>query len=107
MLAWLALLPVKMLLTWPAPAAGRPGAFGCLTRSAALPAPPQEEEDESRRRAGLPVHYGDASRINTLRAAGVERARLVVITFHRPEQALRIAHWLRHTHPKSRCSPPA
>ncbi len=51
------------------------------------------------RAAQLPVLFGDASRINTLRAAGVDRARLVVITFHRPEQALRIAHWLRHTHP--------
>jgi len=57
------------------------------------------EAFQAARRAGLPVHYGDASRINTLRAAGVERARLVVITFHRPEQALRIAHWLRHSHP--------
>ncbi|MEO1766615.1 cation:proton antiporter [Thiobacter aerophilum] len=51
------------------------------------------------RAEGLPVYYGDASRINTLRAAGVERARLVVITFHRSEQALRIVHYLRHTHP--------
>ncbi len=51
------------------------------------------------RAAGLPVLYGDASRVGTLRAAGAERARVVAITFHRPEPALRIARWLRHHHP--------
>jgi CPA2 family monovalent cation:H+ antiporter-2 len=51
------------------------------------------------RAAGLAVLYGDASRINTLRAAGIERARMLVITFHRLEPALRIAHWARETHP--------
>ncbi|MFN7087773.1 MAG: NAD-binding protein, partial [Burkholderiales bacterium] len=39
------------------------------------------------RAAGLPALYSDASRLNTLRAAGVERARMVVITFHRIEPA--------------------
>ncbi len=58
------------------------------------------EAYQAARAEGLPVHYGDASRINTLRAAGVDRARLVVITFHRSEQAMRIAHFLRHTHPE-------
>ena len=48
---------------------------------------------------GLPVLYGDASRVGTLRAAGAERARVVAITFHRPEPALRIARWMRHHHP--------
>lgn len=57
------------------------------------------EAFEAARAEGLPVHYGDASRINTLRAAGVDRARLVVITFHRSEQAVRIAEFLRHAHP--------
>lgn len=58
------------------------------------------EAYQAARAEGLPVYYGDASRINTLRAAGVERARLVVITFHRSEQALRIVHFLRHSHPE-------
>lgn len=58
------------------------------------------EAYQAARAEGLPVYYGDASRINTLRAAGVERARLVVITFHRSEQALRIVHFLRHAHPE-------
>lgn len=58
------------------------------------------EAYQAARSEGLPVYYGDASRLATLRAAGVEHARLVVITFHRSEQALRIAHYLRHSHPE-------
>jgi CPA2 family monovalent cation:H+ antiporter-2 len=47
----------------------------------------------------LPVFYGDASRVNTLRAAGVAHAHLVVITFSNTESAIRIGRWLHHTHP--------
>jgi CPA2 family monovalent cation:H+ antiporter-2 len=57
------------------------------------------EAYQAARAAELPVLYGDASRINTLRAAGLERARMVVITFHRIEPALRIAHAVRHANP--------
>lgn len=41
--------------------------------------------------AGAPVFYGDASRLDTLAAAGLAHARLVVLTFARPQPALRIA----------------
>ena len=51
------------------------------------------------RREGLRVLYGDASRLATLHAAGVERAALVMITFHRVVAAARIARALRRSFP--------
>lgn len=48
---------------------------------------------------GLPVILGDASRIATLEAAGVERARAVVVTFHQHRSALRILSALRQRSP--------
>lgn len=46
---------------------------------------------EAGRATGAPVSYGDASRLDTLAAAGLAHARLVVLTFARPQTALRIA----------------
>ncbi|WP_289344626.1 cation:proton antiporter domain-containing protein [Acinetobacter baumannii] len=40
---------------------------------------------------GAPVSYGDASRLDTLAAAGLAHARLVVLTLVRPQTAERIA----------------
>lgn len=40
-----------------------------------------------RRRLGEPVHYGDATRADVLRAAGAERAGAVAVTLDRPELA--------------------
>jgi CPA2 family monovalent cation:H+ antiporter-2 len=51
------------------------------------------------RELGLPVILGDASRIATLEAAGLERARAVVVTFHQHRPALRILRALRHRFP--------
>ena len=48
---------------------------------------------------GLPVIFGDSSRIATLEAAGVERAQAVVVTFHQHRPALRILRALRHRFP--------
>jgi CPA2 family monovalent cation:H+ antiporter-2 len=48
----------------------------------------------------LPVHYGDASRQEVLRAAGVERARAVVITVDEPEAASRTVHVVRRLAPE-------
>ncbi len=47
---------------------------------------------------GMPVHYGDASRADVLRAVGVERARAAVITLDHPLAAVRAVralarHW--------------
>jgi CPA2 family monovalent cation:H+ antiporter-2 len=49
---------------------------------------------------GLPVIFGDASRLATLEAAGVERARGVVVTFHQHRPALRILSALRQRIPQ-------
>ena len=43
------------------------------------------------RARGLPVYFGDASRIDVLRAAGVERASLAVIAIDSPAMAERMA----------------
>ena len=48
---------------------------------------------------GLPVIFGDSSRIATLEAAGVERAQAVVVTFHQHRPAFRILRALRHRFP--------
>eukprot|EP00737_Agarophyton_chilense_P000236 gb/GEZJ01000269.1/.p1 GENE.gb/GEZJ01000269.1/~~gb/GEZJ01000269.1/.p1 ORF type:complete len:843 (+),score=144.00 gb/GEZJ01000269.1/:54-2531(+) len=47
------------------------------------------------RNKGLPVFFGDASRPEVLRVAGVERARAVVVTLDDPEQALRAVQNIR------------
>lgn len=49
---------------------------------------------------GLPVILGDASRLATLKAASVERARAVVVTFHQRRPALRILRALRQQFPQ-------
>jgi monovalent cation:H+ antiporter-2, CPA2 family len=58
-----------------------------------------ERVAEARRR-GLPVLYGDASRVDVLRATGVERARMAVITLDQPEAARGIVHVLRRLLPE-------
>ncbi|MGZ5142995.1 MAG: cation:proton antiporter domain-containing protein [Burkholderiales bacterium] len=52
------------------------------------------------RAAGYNVLFGDASRIGTLRAAGVDRAAMAIITFHRAQPAARIAAAIRHECPR-------
>jgi len=47
------------------------------------------------RRQDLPVYYGDASRAEVMKAAGVERAQAVVITVDEPESANRTVHVVR------------
>ncbi|HEY7636358.1 MAG TPA: cation:proton antiporter [Gemmatimonadales bacterium] len=58
-----------------------------------------ERVAEARNR-GLPVFYGDASRVDVLRAIGVERARVAVITLDQPESAGRTVHVLRRLLPE-------
>ena len=53
-----------------------------------------ERVAEARRR-DLPVYYGDASRAEVLKAAGVERADAVVVTVDEPESASRTVHLVR------------
>jgi CPA2 family monovalent cation:H+ antiporter-2 len=47
------------------------------------------------RRRGLPVFYGNASRADVLKAAGIERAQMAVSTLDDPELASRAVHLLR------------
>ncbi len=48
---------------------------------------------------GLNVLLGDASRLTTFKAAGGERAGMVIITFHHLPTIANIAHALRHEYP--------
>ncbi|SFF65975.1 monovalent cation:H+ antiporter-2, CPA2 family [Fontimonas thermophila] len=61
------------------------------------------ESDEQRVKAarvfGVPVLYGDASRPDTLLAAGLKHARLVVLTFAQIQPALRIARTVARQRP--------
>ena len=54
---------------------------------------------EAARAAGAPVFHGDASRPDTLLAAGLTHAHLVVLTFAHAQQALRIAQAIAERRP--------
>jgi voltage-gated potassium channel Kch len=51
------------------------------------------------RRVGLEVHYGDASRLDLLHAAGCARARLFVLAVDDPQKSLDIGHMVRKHFP--------
>jgi monovalent cation:proton antiporter-2 (CPA2) family protein len=51
------------------------------------------------RRLGLSVHYGDASRLDLLHAAGCEKARLFVLAVDEPEKSNEIATTVRKHFP--------
>jgi monovalent cation:proton antiporter-2 (CPA2) family protein len=52
------------------------------------------------RALGLEVHYGDASRLDLLRAAGAERAELLVLALDTPERTLELARTARQHFPQ-------
>lgn len=54
---------------------------------------------EAARAAGAPVFHGDASRPDTLLAAGLTHAHMVVLTFAHAQQALRIAQAIAERRP--------
>lgn len=58
-----------------------------------------EQKVEIARIAGAPVLYGDASRPDTLQAAGLEHACLVVLTFARIQPTVRIAQTVAARNP--------
>lgn len=58
-----------------------------------------EQKVEAARAAGAPVFHGDASRPDTLLAAGLAQARLVVLTFDHAQQVLRIAQAIAERRP--------
>lgn len=51
------------------------------------------------RKDGLPVFYGDASRMSVLRSVGIERARAAVITVNKPGSAERTVASIRGASP--------
>jgi glutathione-regulated potassium-efflux system ancillary protein KefC len=55
---------------------------------------------ESLRTFGFMVHYGDATRLDLLRAAGADHARLFVLAVDDPDTSVRLAELLRENFPK-------
>jgi CPA2 family monovalent cation:H+ antiporter-2 len=55
--------------------------------------------NEARRR-GLPVFFGDASRLEVLKAAGIDHARAVVLTLDRPGPSEQAVSLIRRHYPK-------
>ena len=54
------------------------------------------EQVESVRRFGRKVYYGDASRLDLLRAAKADKARLFVLAIDDVEASIRTAEMVRH-----------
>jgi glutathione-regulated potassium-efflux system ancillary protein KefC len=54
---------------------------------------------ESLRTFGFKVYYGDATRLDLLRAAGAERARLFVLAIDDPDTSLRVAEAVQENFP--------
>ena len=57
------------------------------------------EQVEVVRRFGNQVYYGNPSRPDLLRAAGAERARLLVVALDNPEETLKVVDVVRRTFP--------
>jgi len=58
------------------------------------------EQIEGLRRFGWPTFYGDASRLDLLRVAGADRARVFVIAIDDVEQSVQIARLVREHFPR-------
>lgn len=52
--------------------------------------------------SGIPLHFGDASRLDLLRRCGLEHAQVLVLTIDRPELAVRIVETARRAFPQLR-----
>ncbi len=79
--------------------------IGRLLRSQGI-RPVVLESDSDRvellRRLGLDVYYGDASRLELLHSAGIERARLLIIALGDDEKTLTLAKVVRERYPRVR-----
>jgi glutathione-regulated potassium-efflux system ancillary protein KefC len=58
------------------------------------------EQIELLRKFGFRVHYGDATRLDLLRLAGAEQARVLVLAIDDVEQSLRVAELVRQHFPQ-------
>lgn len=54
---------------------------------------------EQGRMKGFPVFYGDASRLDVLRAAGAESSRMIIVTLDQPQQTERLVQTIRQHYP--------
>jgi voltage-gated potassium channel Kch len=57
------------------------------------------EQIEVLRKFGRPVHYGDATRLDLLRAAGAERARMLVVAIDDQEKAVELVETAKKAFP--------
>src|ERR1700733_35400 len=51
-------------------------------------------------RFGLKSYFGDGSNIDLLRAAGLERAKVLVLAIDEPETAIKIVEMIRQQYPR-------
>lgn len=83
---------------------GRVGQIvGRILRSRGIPFTALENSPErldAVRRFGNVVHFGDASRPDLLKAAGIEQARFFVLALGDVEKSLKLARYVRQHHPR-------
>ncbi|WP_405241709.1 monovalent cation:proton antiporter-2 (CPA2) family protein [Lentisalinibacter salinarum] len=83
---------------------GRVGQIvGRILRSRGIPFTALENSPErldAVRRFGNVVHFGDASRPDLLKAAGIEHARFFVLAFGDVDKSVKLARWVRQHYPK-------
>jgi glutathione-regulated potassium-efflux system ancillary protein KefC len=58
------------------------------------------EQIEAMRRFGWRVFYGDATRLDLMRTAGADKARLLVLAIDDVDQSLEVARMVRHNFPQ-------
>ena len=58
------------------------------------------EQIEAMRRFGWPVFYGDAARLDLMRMAGAERARVLVLAIDDVERSVEVAKMVRENFPR-------
>jgi voltage-gated potassium channel Kch len=61
-----------------------------------------QEQVELLRKFGLKTFYGDATRLDLLRSAGAENAKLILLTLASEERSLRLVEEIREHFPKAR-----
>ncbi|HDZ16270.1 hypothetical protein LCGC14_0816340 [marine sediment metagenome] len=82
---------------------GRVGArVGALLGAAGVPyiaLDMRQHRVKKARAQGFPVYFGDASKVKVLQAAGVERAKMIVVTLDNPNQVDMLVSQLRQYYP--------
>ena len=83
---------------------GRVGArVGSLLGSAGVPyiaLDMKQDRVKSARAQGFPVFFGDASNVKVLQAAGIEHAKMLVVSLESPEQIERLVLAVRRYYPE-------